>query len=142
MDNAVVTTHKLDFEVSDSPYVKCFPDWAKLDHKLFRVGTCDGQWTSTEDSFVIISIANRKPGNGHLNDVFEWFEWSCRTAGKNLLVVELLNDSFYRHLIKKRGFVPLDKEKMNCIKIFNKKKYRHLLKKGNEIIIPGILKCR
>ena len=139
MSNAITTKHNLDFEVARSPYkAHGFEDG----HMMFRVGTCEGQWGSTDDSFYIMSVANDCQGNGHLDDVFEWFEYSCKQHNKNLLVLECMNKAFYEHLLSKRGFAPLDKEKMNCIKIFNKKLYKKLLRKGNEIINKNTLQCR
>jgi len=72
----------------------------------------------------------------------EWFENSCQRDNKNLLVVECLNKDFYRHLILKRGFVSLDSDRKNCIKIFNKKAYKKMLKKGNELLLAESLQCR
>lgn len=133
---AFQTTHKLGFEAADSPY-DIFGDG----HKMFRIGTCEGQWGSTDDSYFIISVINSEPGNGHLDDVFEWFEYSCLRDGKNLLVLACFNNGFYRHLLSKRGFKPLDKKEDNCIKIFNERSYRKLLKKGNTILKAGSLVC-
>lgn len=127
------TTNNLDFEVAESPYPQLIP------HKMFRVGTCEGQWGSTNDSFFIMSIENNQQGNGHLNDVLEWFEYSAKEYNKNLIVLECMNKRFYEHLINKRGFVPMDAKKCNCIKIFNKKEYKILLRKGNPIIKRGTL---
>lgn len=133
-EHQFVTTHGLDFFVAQSPYDN--------EQKIFRVGTCKGQWGSVTDAYYILSVINSKPGNGHLDDVFEWFEHSCKRDGKNLLVLECgFNPRFYQHLISKRGFVPLDADCDNVIKVFNKKAHRKLLKKGNEILIKGTLKC-
>lgn len=124
------STHSLIFEVAESVH-----------GMLFRVGTCNGQWGSTKDSYYILSVINEQPGNGHLDDVLEWFENSCKRDNKNLLVLECFNGKFYLHLIKKHGFIPLDTDGDNVIKVFNKKAYRMLKKKGNDILVPGSLKC-
>lgn len=137
MQNAIVTTHKLDFEAAYSPY-DIFGDNG---HKMYRVGTCDGQWGSTKDCYFILSILNKQPGNGHVQDVFEWFEFSCKRDNKNLLVLECMNERFYNHLLSKRGFIKLDEKGDNVIKVFNKKLYKKLLKNGNEIIAPKTLCC-
>ncbi len=134
--NELITTHSLDFEVADSKYPQ-YP----IPHKMFRIGTCEGQWGNTDDSFYILSIMNLTSGNGHLDDVFEWFEMSCKKYCKNLLVLSCLNERFYDHLLNKRGFTPLDDKNTNCIKIFNKNSYKKLLRKGNEIIMKGSLEC-
>ena len=123
------STHNLKFEMAR---------WHLGD--MFRVGTCEGLWGSTNDSYYILSIINSKPGNGHLNDVFEWFENSCKRDGRNLLVLECFNKEFYKHLTDKRGFVPLDNKMENLIKVFNKKAYKRLLRKGNSILHPSKLK--
>lgn len=95
--NAVKTTHNLDFEACAWPRDPSI--------MLFKIGTCNGQWYSTDLSYTILSILNDNPGNGHLNDVFEWFEYSCKRDGKFLIIEELMNDRFREHLILKRGFI-------------------------------------
>jgi hypothetical protein len=98
MQNAVKTTHNLDFEVAKYRYSE--------DILQFRVGTCKGLWFSDEESYRILAIINSSPHNGHLDDVFEWFEYSCRRDKKALCIMELFNKDFRRHLIEKRGFKP------------------------------------
>ena len=72
------TKHNLLFEVAESTYPQ-YP----IPHKMFRVGTCEGQWGNTEDSFYILSVLNKEQGNGHFDDVLEWFENSCKRYNKN-----------------------------------------------------------
>lgn len=132
MENQLKTTHDLDFEVCENSGYQ-FP--------LFRIGTCSGQWGSTRDSYFILSVINDKPGNGHLDDVFEWFEFSCKRDNKNFLVLECMNEKFYQHLLSKRGFIPLDDKGSNVIKVFNQKKYKQLRKNGNEIIQAKTMQC-
>ncbi len=136
--NDFITTHTLDFEMADSPYnVIGYNDG----HKMFRVGTCEGQWGVLNDSYYILAIINSVKGNGHFNDVLQWFEYSCKMDDKNLLILECMNKNFYSHLISKRGFIALDKNNENCIKVFNRAKYKWLKKEGNEILMKGSLKC-
>lgn len=97
--NSVKTTHNLDFEAC--------PWFRNPTIQLFRIGTCEGQWLSTDDAFVIISILNKNPGNGHLDDVFEWFEYSCKRDKKALMIMEFMNDRFKKHCIEKRGFTAI-----------------------------------
>lgn len=132
----LITKHNLPFEAAPSPY-NIFNDG----HQLFRIGTCEGQWGFTPDSYYILSVKNSAKGNGHLDDVFEWFEYSCKRDNRNLLVLECLNNTFYKHLIDKRGFIALDKNEENLIKVFNTEYYESLKKKGNEIIMAGTLRC-
>lgn len=102
------TAHNLPFEVAE---------WREHPAiKLYRVGTCEGQWMATEEAYCIISVVNSSPGNGHLNDVFEWFEMSCKRDGKALIVMELMNERFKKHLLEKRGFADMGRD--NVIKIF------------------------
>jgi hypothetical protein len=129
MENVIQTKHNLDFQVAQSPY-----SVVGKKHMLFKVGTCHGQWGDSGDSYFILSVMNDEIGNGHLDDVFEWFEYSAKRDGKNLLVLECMNKNFHHHLIVKRGFVALDDEQNNCIKIFNEDKYKLLLKEGNGFI--------
>ena len=114
--NAIRTTHALDFEVAkwdeaglvesvaaelgivnDDPY-------PKIEWRLFRVGTCHGQFRVTPEAYEVLSIFNDTPGNGHLEDVFEWFEFASRTTKIPLRVLRFSNAAFKKHLIDKRGF--------------------------------------
>lgn len=101
------STHNLIFEVA--------PHFSE-DTFNFRVGTCTGVYSFNADNYIIIWIGNTENGNGHLQDVFDWFENSCKRDKKNLMVVELMNKRFMRHLIEKRGFVAIDDN--NVIKKF------------------------
>lgn len=103
------STHKLIFEACPWPRDKSI--------MLFRIGTCEGQWFSEEMCFCIISVINNKPGNGHLEDVFEWFERSCKRDSKALKVMEVMNERFKKHLIEKRGFQVIPRTD-NVIKFF------------------------
>lgn len=93
------TTHKLAFESR--------PWFRNQAIQEFRVGTCIGQWFSEGPCYYILSVINEDPGNGHLDDVFQWFERSCQRDGKALVVLELMNITFWHHLIDKRGFQPI-----------------------------------
>ena len=73
--------------------------------QVFKIGTCNGQWCSTNDSYDILSVINDKPGNGHFEDVLEWFEQSCRRDRKALRILEVCNKDFAKHLVLKRGFI-------------------------------------
>ena len=111
------TKHNLSFEIAEW---KIFGWKAKLIQLIFlgknynlqgwllyRVGTVHGQWRSTEDALEILSFINNQPGNGHLEDVFEWFEMSCKRDNKNLIIRSFWNENFKNHCIKKREFLPL-----------------------------------
>ena len=93
----LITKHQLDFEVRP---------W-KRDPTMveFKVGTCEGLYQSTSTAYQIIAVTNDKKGNGHLDDVFEWFEGSCKRDKKDLEVIEILNQDFLQHLINRRGFI-------------------------------------
>ena len=93
----LITKHQLDFEVRP---------WRRdPTMREFKVGTCEGLYQSTSTSYQIIAINNSKRGNGHLDDVFEWFESSCKRDKKDLEVIEILNQDFLQHLINRRGFI-------------------------------------
>lgn len=53
----------------------------------------------------ILSVINDVPGNGHFNDVLEWFENSCKRDGRLLRVREVWNKGLLTHMLTKRGFV-------------------------------------
>lgn len=82
----------------------------------FKVGTCYGLYEVRAASYAIIAIFNTDPGNGHLQDVFDWFENSCKRDGYHLEVIELWNERFKNHLSGKRGFTSTSK--VNVIKKF------------------------
>lgn len=82
---------------------------------VYRVGTCNGTWRATPTTYDILNIVNTEPGNGHFEDVLQWFSRSCRRDNKDLRFLEVANVKFYRHLIEKRGFVA---QGDHCIKKF------------------------
>ncbi len=99
--NAIRTTHNLDFEARP---------WHRNERITeFKVGTCHGQYTTIKKSLVLISIINDTPGNGHLNDVFEWFEYSARVNKMPLVITDFFNLRFKKHCIEKRGFKEVPK---------------------------------
>jgi len=102
------STHNLFFESCPWP--------RNNDIQLFRIGSCEGQWFALDNAYCIISVVNDNPGNGHLQDVFDWFENSCKRDGKALIVMELMNERFKKHLITKRGFESMGSN--NAIKFF------------------------
>jgi hypothetical protein len=95
------STHNLEFEVAPykHPLINDGRNWM-----LFRVGTCEGLWTSTEEAYEVLAIKNSQKGNGHFTDVLEWFENSCRRDNRDLKFMEVMNESFMKHLVSKQGF--------------------------------------
>lgn len=104
------TTHNLLFESAPWP--------RKPAIQVFRVGTCHGQWFCTEFAYCIMSVMNESSGNGHLEDVFEWFEHSCKRDKKALMILEFFNDRFKKHCIEKRGFIAIP-GRNDLIKIYD-----------------------
>jgi hypothetical protein len=93
------STHNLIF------YSAYWQNPFNLDHwQVFKIGTCKGQWVATDDSYDIISILNECPGNGHFDDVLEWFENSAKRDHKKLRILSVENKRLASHLVKKRGF--------------------------------------
>jgi hypothetical protein len=84
--------------------------------QAFRVGTVHGQWWAMDAAYVILSLINDQPGNGHLNDVFQWFENSCKRDRKQLVILEFMNDRFKKHCKEKRGFTDFQEDSL--IKFF------------------------
>ena len=93
----IKTKHNLQFEVAP---------WSK-DFSQFRVGTVEGLYRVTKESYEILAIANSKIGNGHIEDVWQWFEASCKRDRKSLKVLEVWNKRFANYLTKKRGFTDI-----------------------------------
>lgn len=108
MNQIFKSTHNLTFETAD---------WHDPQFQLFRIGSCEGLWGATEESYLIVAVTNSKPGNGHFEDVLEIFENSCKRDGKTLKVVEIMNADFMQHLITKRGFKKIAGS--NCEKEFD-----------------------
>src|SRR5688572_19885016 len=106
MKNAVETKHHLDFEACPWESALGVDD----DFSKFRIGTCEGLWRSTTSSYDILAITNNQPGNGHLEDVLQWFEHSCKRDKKSFKILECWNKGFKMHLIRKRGFSALGKD--------------------------------
>jgi len=94
------TIHNLDF--LSRPYASPIDDGSKW--QQFKIGTCNGLWGCTDTAYVILAIDNTKRGNGHLTDVFQWFELACKRDNIDLKILQIFNNGFRRHLIEKRGF--------------------------------------
>lgn len=115
------STHNLPFEVGPwSPLGFLGIEGVSDEFDRFRVGTCAGLWRSTSTSYDICAISNESPGNGHFDDVLEWFYQSCIRDNRDLKFLELQNPAFKQHLIDKRGFEPSGKndliKKLKAIK--------------------------
>lgn len=105
------TTHNLDFLAAPFEHD---PNLVR-----FKVGTCHGLYGVNDKEYELIAIMNDQQGNGHLDDVFEWFENSCKRDKKALKVCEIWNERFFNHLVTKRGFIELNP--MYVIKRFDVK---------------------
>jgi N-acetylglutamate synthase-like GNAT family acetyltransferase len=99
--NAITTKHALDF-MAMPWYNDLVPNNDGI--MVFEVGTCHGQYLVSKEGLEIISITNDMPGNGHLEDVFEWFEFAAKQQGIDLYIRAFLNPQFKIHCIEKRGF--------------------------------------
>lgn len=93
------STHKLDFLSAHWSNPFNSEGW-----QVFKIGTCDGQWVATKDTYDILTVINQSPGNGHFNDVIEWFENSCKRDKKSLRILEVWNTKLALHLVTKKGF--------------------------------------
>jgi hypothetical protein len=97
--NAIQTTHNLDFGACPWPL-----DLTEAGIMAYRIGTCHGIYQFDDDGISIIAIHNDTPGNGHLEDVFQWFEFSAQAQKKDLYIRRFFNPQFKQHCITKRGF--------------------------------------
>lgn len=88
------------------------------DWKCLNMGTCIVHFGETEQAYEIFGIVNTNKGNGHLEDVLQWFEYMCKEKGKYLIFTHFENQNFKKHLIEKRGFESYGKN--NAIKIYTK----------------------
>lgn len=94
-----ISEHSLPFEVAPWEHSKEFT--------RFKIGTCTGIWKTENKSYSILAITNDVKGNGHFDDVLQWFENSCRRDGYSLKFLEVWNPKLKKHLIEKRGFVDI-----------------------------------
>jgi len=102
------STNNLDFETAIG---------VGFDTMRFRVGTCEGLFSCSDGCYNIIAVINNDSGNGHFQDVLDWFENSCKRDGRKLRIVELWNEKLMKHLIDKRGFYKIEGD--NVEKIFS-----------------------
>lgn len=111
------TKHMLPFEAA--PYeMNIDPDneWIR-----FRVGTCMGLWCFDDENLKILAVENDKPGNGHFEDVLQWFEKSANEHKKPLKFLAMMNPAFEKHLVEKRGFIKVGDDVVKELKIDNSK---------------------
>lgn len=109
MKNAIRTTHNLDFMACEDPFGNGI--------MRYQIGTCGGQYEFMPFCIAIISVVNDQPGNGHLDDVFDWFSYAAKRDNKPLMICEFFNERFREHCIKKRGFIPVPGTN-NVVKFF------------------------
>ena len=113
--NEIQTTHSLDFETA--PYSS--PIAQKPDLKRFKVGTVIGIYGVTHDGYEIHSVNNTEIGNGHFNDVIQWFEYVCKRDKGTLTFTDVPTERFKKHLIEKRGFRPSEHNENDLVKSFD-----------------------
>lgn len=103
--------HNLQFEERPNPRYK--------GHREYKVGTIHGIYFNTHTSLNITAVFNDEPGNGHFEDLLQWFERSCKREKMNLVFMHCDNLKFKEHLLNKRGFLPMPGTVNNVIKIIN-----------------------
>ena len=95
--NAIQTTHNLDYEQAGN--------WDfDADYSHFRVGTVQGLFAFRKDSIEILGLINSQEGNGHVKDVFEWFEYSCKVNKKRHLVIQECINPRFKEMCIKNGY--------------------------------------
>lgn len=104
------STHKLEFycRLWNNPIMDILMEAGKkTPYQIleYKVGTVTGQYYINENDkeMTILSVFNHSEGNGHVRDVFEWFENTCKEYKYNLVVTELMNNDF-RDMLMKNGF--------------------------------------
>lgn len=87
---------------------------------MFKIGTVNGIWRSDKKAIIVLAVANDKPGNGHLEDFFDWFETACVQAELPLIIQEVgslenaafddfkISNRFANYLVQKRGFKQIE----------------------------------
>lgn len=102
------STHNLLFEVAEYPHQLV----AGVTWMAFRVGSVEGLFCDSGDSYAILAVMNNKPGSGHFTDVLEWFEHSCKRDNKKFRILEVWNEKFRKRLIEKHGFIIENKDSL------------------------------
>lgn len=74
----------------------------------FIVGTCHGLWVQHNLSVDMWAVINEKPGNGHMDDVIEWFFQIAKAGNVPIRVMDISNKTFYDELVEKWKFLPTD----------------------------------
>lgn len=95
----MISTHKLDFELR--PY-----NQQMIKNKTyleFRIGCIEGLYTCHNKCYEILALKSSNKGSGHMIDVLEWFEASCKRDKCSLKICEIMNKRLYEYLVKK-GF--------------------------------------
>lgn len=72
----------------------------------FEIGTVHGLWNASTLSIDIFACINNEPGNGHLDDVFEWFFAIAKEKGLPVRVTNVSSPTFREQLIEKWKFIP------------------------------------
>lgn len=96
------TKNNLDFWSKNYEGVQ--PTGDKEDRIWFIVGTCRGMYIIDDSAYDLWAIGNSRPGNGHFDDVLQWFEFFCNRDNKDFIISRIENTKFRSHLIGKRGF--------------------------------------
>lgn len=115
MSKLFKSTHNLHFMCAPHDFQIIDPGdvpWVK-----FKIGTCEGLWRAKNKNYEILAIKNHEPGNGHFQDMFDWFENSCKRDKHSLVVIQVDNKRLKKHLLEKRGFIEHEKEYNSVIKI-------------------------
>lgn len=97
------TTHNLKISIAPQTFAG-----RPTGNTLYKIGTCHGFYRSTNLSVDIIAMVNDEPGNGHFDDVLQWFTEIARLEGKLLRVVEIMNPEIATRLIQFYGFHAID----------------------------------
>lgn len=71
----------------------------------FDIGTVNGLYRVFHGMIEVVAIANDEPGNGQLDDAFEWFAHMCKEKKKGLRIMHIRTNRFHDHLVDKRGFI-------------------------------------
>lgn len=73
----------------------------------FTVGTCSGTLSKSKNELVVYSIINKNPGNGDLIPTLNWLFDMCIDDERNLIIMDVFNERFKKHLMFKYGFFQL-----------------------------------
>lgn len=97
------STNNQNFEIA--PYWGILNEIVKSNEKYisFKVGNIKGAFRALDSQYQILAVFSNRPGSGHMKDVLEWFENSCKRDNYDLVINDVVNPRLVGYL-HRNGF--------------------------------------